>query len=87
MWYFSLFGRTKICLRWVYEQGVSFLVKSYDKNRIKENIDIFDWKLSPEELKKISEIPQQKACHARAINFIHEKGPFKSEEEFWDGEI
>ncbi|KAG7949772.1 hypothetical protein I3843_13G079700 [Carya illinoinensis] len=40
----------QISLRWVYEQGVCVLVKSFNKERIKENLDIFDWKLSPEEL-------------------------------------
>ena len=75
----------KICLRWAYEQGVSVVVKSYDKNRMKENIDIFDWNLTPEELHKIEEIPQHKMYNG--IHFIHEEGPFKSVDEFWDGEI
>lgn len=48
-------------------------------------MEIFDWKLSPEELHKISQIPQHKAFSGQ--NFIHEEGPFKSPEEFWDGEI
>ncbi|PON89792.1 Aldo/keto reductase/potassium channel subunit beta, partial [Trema orientale] len=74
-----------ICLRWAHEQGVSLIVKSFDKKRIKENLDIFDWKLSPDELHKISEIPQQKGY--AALEFVHEAGPYKSAEEFWDGEI
>ncbi|KAI8020870.1 Deoxymugineic acid synthase 1 [Camellia lanceoleosa] len=55
-------GKTvaQVCLRWVYEQGVSVLVKSFNKERIKENLDIFDWMLSPEESQKIDRIPQQK---------------------------
>ncbi|KAJ4710184.1 NADPH-dependent codeinone reductase-like protein [Melia azedarach] len=32
----------KVSLRWVYEQGVSLLVKSFNKERMKENLDIFD---------------------------------------------
>ncbi|XP_071686423.1 D-galacturonate reductase-like [Rutidosis leptorrhynchoides] len=50
----------QISLRWLYEQGVSFIVKSFNKERLKQNLEIFDWSLSEEELNKISQIPQQK---------------------------
>ncbi|KAJ0038060.1 hypothetical protein Pint_22026 [Pistacia integerrima] len=43
----------QICLRWAYEQGVSLVVKSFNKERMKQNLEIFDRKLSPEELYKI----------------------------------
>ncbi|KAG6736117.1 hypothetical protein POTOM_061181 [Populus tomentosa] len=75
----------QICLRWVHEQGVSVLVRSFNKERIKQNLDIFDWKLSQEDLKRISQIPQQRGYVA--AEFVSEKGPYKSVEEFWDGEI
>ncbi|KAL5563056.1 hypothetical protein UlMin_032803 [Ulmus minor] len=80
-------GKTiaQVCLRWLLEQGVSFIVKSFNKERMKENLGIFDWKLSPDELQKIDQIPQQRA------NFAHEftgnGAPFKTPEELWDGEI
>ncbi|EXC08899.1 hypothetical protein L484_003278 [Morus notabilis] len=76
----------KICLQWVYEQGVGCIVKSYNKNRMKENLDIFDWRLNSVDLKKISEIPQE-TLRPSAYDFIHDKGPYKSLEELWDGEI
>ncbi|KAA8532402.1 hypothetical protein F0562_032429 [Nyssa sinensis] len=80
-------GKTiaQVCLRWVYEKGVSVLVKSFSKERIKENLDIFDWKLSPEECHMIDQIPQQKAFEA--LPFISDEGPYKSVEEFWDEKI
>ncbi|KAL4575610.1 hypothetical protein LXL04_022459 [Taraxacum kok-saghyz] len=55
-------GKTtaQISLRWLYEQGVSFVVKSFNTERMKQNLDIFDWSLSDEELNKISQIPQRK---------------------------
>lgn len=55
-------GKTtaQISLRWLHEQGVSFVVKSFNKERMKQNLDIFDWSLSGEELNKISHIPQRK---------------------------
>ncbi|KAL6192413.1 hypothetical protein ACLB2K_033503 [Fragaria x ananassa] len=75
----------QVCLRWVYEKGVSFVVKSFNKERIKENVEIFDWELSPEEVEKIDQIPQKRGY--QAFDFIADQGPYKSPEEFWDGEI
>ncbi|KAJ0987302.1 hypothetical protein J5N97_005658 [Dioscorea zingiberensis] len=55
-------GKTvaQVSLRWGYEQGVSMVVKSFNKERIEENIQIFDWELTDEELYRISLIPQSK---------------------------
>ncbi|PWA78130.1 NADPH-dependent codeinone reductase 1-4 [Artemisia annua] len=49
-----------VALRWIYEQGVSFVVKSFNKQRMQQNLDIFDWSLTEDELNKINQIPQQK---------------------------
>lgn len=55
-------GKTmaQVSLRWVYEQGVSLVTKTFNKDRMKENLEIFDWSLTEEELNKISELPQRK---------------------------
>ncbi|KAF2305712.1 hypothetical protein GH714_007707 [Hevea brasiliensis] len=47
-------GKTaaQVCLRWVHEQGVSVVVKSFNKERMKENLKIFDWELSEEDLQR-----------------------------------
>ena len=50
----------QVSLRWVYEQGVSLVTKTFNKDRMKENLEIFDWSLTEEELNKISELPQRK---------------------------
>ncbi|KAF7846988.1 hypothetical protein BT93_L3510 [Corymbia citriodora subsp. variegata] len=80
-------GKTlaQVCLRWVHEQGVSVLVKSFNTERMKENLDIFDWSLSPDELNKISQLPQKKGFPG--LEFVCPYGPYKSTEELWDGEI
>ncbi|XP_012072392.1 non-functional NADPH-dependent codeinone reductase 2-like [Jatropha curcas] len=80
-------GKTvaQVCLRWVYEQGVSVIVKSFNKERMKENLDIFDWKLSQEELQMIDTLPQRKGYPG--LEFISNEGPYKSLEEFWDEDI
>lgn len=82
--YFNLV-HVKVCLRWVYEQGVSVLVKSFNQERMKENLDIFDWKLNQEELDKIEQIPQSRGNPAEFT--VSEQGPYKSIQAFWDGEI
>lgn len=50
-----------------------------------ENINIFDWALSHQELEKISQIPQARGN--TCAGFVSADGPVKSVEELWDGEI
>ncbi|OAY34467.1 non-functional NADPH-dependent codeinone reductase 2 [Manihot esculenta] len=80
-------GKTvaQVALRWIIEQGATLVVKSYKKERLKENMEIFDWTLSKEDMEKISEIPQQKIMLKE--EFVSPDGPFKSVEELWDGEL
>lgn len=75
----------QICLRWLFEQGVTIVVKSYNKDRMKENLQIFDWELTEEDNHKISKIPQKRGCPGDM--FISPNGPYKSIEQLWDGEI
>ncbi|KAK7270675.1 hypothetical protein RJT34_25998 [Clitoria ternatea] len=74
----------QIALRWIYEQGASIIVKSFNKERMTQNLDIFDWELSKEESDKISKIPQQRLYKAEF--YVSENGPYKSLEELWDGD-
>ncbi|GAU49324.1 hypothetical protein TSUD_367340 [Trifolium subterraneum] len=72
-------GKTiaQICLRWLYEQGLTFVVKSYDKERMNQNLQIFDWSLTENDYKKISEIHQERLI----------KGPTKPLlDDLWDEE-
>ncbi|KAI3894310.1 hypothetical protein MKX03_001857 [Papaver bracteatum] len=73
----------QVSLRWIYEQGASLLVKSFNEERMKEKLKIFDWEL--EDLKKISELPQRRVSTGDHIVSIN--GPFKSVEELWDDEV
>ncbi|KAL8106152.1 non-functional NADPH-dependent codeinone reductase 2-like [Apium graveolens] len=75
----------QVALRWAYEQGVVIVMKSFNKERLKQNLEIFDWELSDEESKKIADIPQSRAYPGKM--FISETGTIKSVEELWDGEI
>ncbi|KAG5053524.1 hypothetical protein AAZX31_02G289200 [Glycine max] len=68
----------QVSLRWLYEQGVTFVPKSYDKERMNQNLQIFDWALTEEDHHKIDEIYQ-----SRLIS-----GPTKPQvTDLWDDEI
>uniref|UniRef100_A0A0D9W5K1 NADP-dependent oxidoreductase domain-containing protein n=1 Tax=Leersia perrieri TaxID=77586 RepID=A0A0D9W5K1_9ORYZ len=57
----------QISLRWIYEQGASMLTTSTKRERLKENIEIFDWQLSDDDRLKISQIPQHKKVSVLSI--------------------
>ncbi|KAF8389655.1 hypothetical protein HHK36_024174 [Tetracentron sinense] len=67
-------GKTaaQVALRWVYEQGVSIVAKSFNKERMKQNLQIFDWSLTEEESKKISQLPQRKGVLFASIFGPHD---------------
>ncbi|KAK6123615.1 hypothetical protein DH2020_042647 [Rehmannia glutinosa] len=75
----------QVALRWIYEQGVSPIVKSFNKERMKENLQIFDWELSDKQVCEIQKIPQAKGF--RGEIYIFPEGQYKSLQELWDGEI
>ncbi|KAI3467939.1 hypothetical protein Pfo_024602 [Paulownia fortunei] len=67
-------GKTtaQVALRWAYEQGVSIVTKSFNKERMKENLQIFDWALSADDLEKISQLPQRKGVTLASIMGAHD---------------
>ncbi|KAJ4711019.1 NADPH-dependent codeinone reductase-like protein [Melia azedarach] len=77
-------GKTvaQVCLRWIIEQGATVVVKSFNKERLKENLGIFDWELSDNDYEKINKIPQQRMMVKEEL--ITSDGPFKTPEELWD---
>ncbi|KAF3453018.1 hypothetical protein FNV43_RR03451 [Rhamnella rubrinervis] len=77
-------GKTvaQVCLRWVYEQGATLVPRSYNKERLKQNLDIFDWQLTEDDLHKISQIRQKKLV----VGVFHASDP-KVLEDLWDGEL
>ena len=68
------------------EQGISVLPKSYNKGRIAENYQIFDWSLTKNDHEKISEIEQKKFLKREGL-INSTTSPYRTLEDLWDGEI
>ncbi|MFT6748668.1 MAG: diketogulonate reductase-like aldo/keto reductase, partial [Flavobacterium sp.] len=49
---------SQICLRWIIQHEVIVIPKSSTPERIKENIDLFTFELSSEEMKQIDILPK-----------------------------
>ncbi|OEL15082.1 putative NAD(P)H-dependent oxidoreductase 1 [Dichanthelium oligosanthes] len=79
-------GKTiaQVCISWVYKQGDVVIIKSFNERRMQENLDIFDWELSDNDRHKISDLPESRG---NCDFMVHESGPYRTVDEFWDGEI
>lgn len=49
---------SQICLRWIIQHDVIIIPKSNSPERIEENINIFDFELSEDEMKQINNLPK-----------------------------
>ena len=72
-------------MRWLYEQSVCFVARSYNGKRLKQNMEIFDWELGEKEKGMIDTIPQRRASLGE--RFMSPDGPYKTPEELWDSDI
>ncbi|XP_047181199.1 NAD(P)H-dependent 6'-deoxychalcone synthase-like [Vigna umbellata] len=66
----------QVSLRWLYEQGVTIAAKSYNKERMKQNLEIFDWSLTRDDHEKINQIKQIRTNNGPVVFF----------DNLWDGE-
>ncbi|CAJ1952185.1 unnamed protein product [Sphenostylis stenocarpa] len=72
----------QVALRWIIEEGATPIVKSFNSERMRQNIEIFDWELSESDAEKIKEIPQHRGF--KGERFVSEFGPFKTLEDLWE---
>ena len=47
----------QICLRWLVQQGIIPIPKSINLQRMKENLQVFDFMLSDDDMQAISALP------------------------------
>ncbi|PTL12694.1 aldo/keto reductase [Staphylococcus gallinarum] len=53
----------QIMLRWHIQRGISVIPKSTHRNRIEENLDVWDFELTEEEMNKIKTLDQGKSLY------------------------
>ncbi|GLJ48219.1 hypothetical protein SUGI_1018190 [Cryptomeria japonica] len=76
----------QVVLRWGIDKGVCALPKSFNKGRITENFQVFDWCLTAEDHEKMSKLEQRKIL--RGEDLVNSTtSPYRTIEELWDGEI
>ncbi|KAB8084290.1 hypothetical protein EE612_006808 [Oryza sativa] len=80
-------GKTpaQVALHWNIQMGHSVLPKSVTEERIKQNIDVYDWSIPEDLLVKFSEIKQVRLLRGDII--VNPHSVYKTHEELWDGEI
>lgn len=74
----------QIILISIVQQRASAVPKTFNKERMKPNLDIVDWELSEDEMNKIKRIPQRRLRSAES--FVSEAGPYKSLDQLWDND-
>lgn len=61
------------------------MAKSFNKERMKQNLEIFDFELSEDDLEKIKQIPQSRQYLGEM--WLSENGSCKTLEELWDDDV
>lgn len=49
---------SQICIRWIIQHNVVVIPKTISPERMKENLQVFDFELSPEDITKIDNLPE-----------------------------
>lgn len=48
----------QICLRWSLQKGTAVIPKASSENHLRENMDVFDWTLIEEDMRKIDSLTE-----------------------------
>ncbi|KAH7283187.1 hypothetical protein KP509_35G065300 [Ceratopteris richardii] len=77
---------TQVALIWGLDNGVSVIPKSFNRTRMEENLQMFDWHLTEQDHEAIGKLKQRRNSPAYA--FCHpEFGSYKTIQDLWDGEV
>ncbi|GMR32145.1 hypothetical protein PMAYCL1PPCAC_02340 [Pristionchus mayeri] len=69
----------QVLLRYVIERGIAVIPKSVTPSRIHENLNVFDFKLTEEEVKSLDSVPHRQRLFLQPFMEGHPEDPFKSE--------
>jgi 2,5-diketo-D-gluconate reductase B len=59
----------QVSLRWLIEKKIVAIPKASTREHLRENIDIFDFKLNKEEIAQIDSLPQRRLMNPGFVNF------------------
>lgn len=70
----------QVILRWLVQRGIIAIPKTVSKNRLAENLNVFDFTLSPEDMEYVNTFsrPDGRVCHLE-WNKHHKYYPFSTE--------
>lgn len=69
----------QVILRWVMQRGLIAIPKSVNRVRISENLNIFDFYLTNEDMEIINSLNRNQRAHNFEIAVDHKNYPFKAE--------
>ncbi|GLC35191.1 hypothetical protein PLESTM_000289300 [Pleodorina starrii] len=73
----------QVLIRWALQRGTSALPKSVKPERIRSNLDVFDWEIPADLYDKLSHLPHQQ----RMVDgnfWINPAGPYRTLQDLWD---
>ncbi|GFR45268.1 hypothetical protein Agub_g6374 [Astrephomene gubernaculifera] len=73
----------QILIRWAVQRGTSVLPKSVKPERIRSNLDVFDWEIPADMYDKLSKLPYQQRMVDGSF-WINPAGPYKTLQDLWD---
>jgi len=69
---------SQVLLRWLIQRGINVIPKSTNPSRIKENFNVFDFKLSDDDMNKLSNFPRKER--------LFDTNMFKNHPQYTEGE-
>lgn len=76
----------KVALKWGLSNGASVIVKSFNEERLKENIGALDLKLDDQDIIKIDKLEERKIMRGEFL-VNQTTSPYKTIQQLWDDEI
>lgn len=76
----------KVALKWGLTKGASVIVKSFNKERMKQNMASINLKLDDEDLIQIDQMEERKIMRGDFL-VNQTTSPYKTLEDLWDNEI
>jgi alcohol dehydrogenase (NADP+) len=73
----------QVLVRWALQHGTSVIPKSTNPGRLRGNLDVFDWELSPKDYSRLSSFKFQQRMVNGAM-WLNPRGPYKTMEDLWD---